>query len=165
MIMKKQQDIPQVADTSTSRKTTTVKSASRKEKKVDGRTVEGRESKIQSEYEKVKKEYEELSAHLVRLKKEHKTMLSTVRTLEMLLASYNAIISSDDVTLMTPLKGTQYWYIRAMASIKRFEVVDAVWKNSTSDHYRYTKGNMYLDMKVAETACRALNIMLVKISH
>lgn len=165
MIMKKQQNIPQVADTSTSRKTTTVKSASPKEKKVDGRTVEGRVSKLQSEYEKVKKEYEELSTHLVRLKKEHKTMLSTVRTLEMLLASYNAIISSDDVTLMTPLKGTQYWYIRAMASIKRFEVVDAVWKNSTSDHYRYTKGNMYLDLKVAEAACRALNIMLVKISH
>lgn len=162
--MKKQGD-KLVVETSTNRKPLTSKSASSRKKRVDVGADDGKVQKLRLEYEKVKREHEELSARVVELKREYDTILSSVKTLKMLLASFNAIVLADDVRLTTPSIGTTYWYIRSMSSIKRFDVVDAVWKDSTSDHYRYAKGNVYLDLHVVEKACQALNIMLLKLSQ
>lgn len=164
MIMKKQGNIHDVSDAPKSRRALTA-SPSSNAKKVDGHSVDGRVLQLQSDYDKVKRDYEQLSVRLVELKRKHDVMLSSVRTLEMLLASFNALILPNDVTLKKPEKGKPYWYIRAMSSIKRFEVVEVVWNDSTSDHYRYAKGNMYLASDVANKSCQALNIMLLKLSY
>ena len=159
--MKKQQDVQPEA-TAPKKKTASKKPAT-KEKKVDGRTAERKLLKIQGEYEKVSKKYEELCKHFAELKVEHETMLDSVKTLEILLASFNALTSKGEVKLMKPNKGTAYWYIRAMATIKSFEVVTCSWNDWTSDHYRYVKGNMFLDQRTANSACQALNAMLSKL--
>lgn len=163
--VKKQQEVQPEATTPKKKKTAAKKSAAAKVKKVDGRTVEGKLQKMQADYEKVSKKYEELCKHYAELKVEQETMLSTVKTLEMLLASFNALTCKGEVKMMKPKKGTSYWYIRAMATVKSFEVVTCSWNDWTSDHYRYVKGNMFLDQKTANTACQAMNMMLSKLNH
>ena len=153
--MKNQQDAQPEA--------TAPKKSAAREKKVDGRTAEGKLLKLKGEYEKVSKKYEELCKHYAELKVEQETMLDTVKTLEMLLASFNALTSKGEVKLMKPEEDTPYWYIRAMATIKSFEVVTCSWNNWTSDHYRYARGNMFLDKRTAHRACHALNVMLSKL--
>ena len=129
-------------------------------KKADGLTAEAKLLKVQHDYEAVSKKYEELCRHFAELKVECDTMLSSVKTLEMLLASFNALTRDGEVRLVKPTKGVPYWYIRAMATVKSFEVVSCTWHNWTSDHYRYVKGNMFLEHSAAIRACQALNIML-----
>lgn len=65
--------------------------------------------------------------------------------------------------LLIPDKGTPYWYIRSMAKVKSFEVATCLWNNWTSDHYRYVRGNVFLDQRSANSACQALNVMLSKL--
>jgi len=164
--MKKQKEVQPEAITPTKKKSSKKSTATQeKEKKVDGRTVEGKLLKMQAEYDKTSKKYEELCKHYAELKVEQETMLATVKTLEVLLASFNALTRKGEVKLMKPEKGTPYWYIRAMATIKSFEVVTCSWNDWTSDHYRYVKGNMFLDQKTANAACQALNAMLSELDH
>ena len=122
-------------------------------RKADGRTVEGRLAKK-------KEEYETACRHLAEIKKEHERLFARVRTLEMLLASFNALTRKDDVPLVKPDKDTPYWYLFANPTVQRFDIIECSWKDWRSDHYRYVKGNMFLSYQTAVTACTALNTML-----
>lgn len=160
MPRKKKQDITELEKVSVSdkikksKKATSIKEpVPSKEKKVDGRSVEGR-------LEKVKQDYSETCKHLAELKSEYNTLLGYVKTLEVLLASFNAMTRNGDVKLVKPDKGTSYWYIRAMPTIMSFEVIAWQWNDWQSDHYRYVIGNMFLDQSTAVRACQALNAML-----
>lgn len=156
---KKQQEVKPETVTPTKKKTEK-KPSEQKEKKIDGRTAKGKLQKIQSEYDAVKQKYQELCKHYLELKVEKENMLSLVKTLEMLLASFNALTRNGEVKLTKPEKGTPYWYIRPMATTKSFEVVTCSWNDWTSDHYRYVKGNMFLDQKTVNAACQSMNVML-----
>ena len=134
-----------------------------KEKKTDGRTKEGRREKLQQEYDVLKGAYKDLCKCYSELKVEHDALLERVKTLEVLLAAYNALTHKGEVKFVKPDKGTPYWYIRAMATIKSFEVVSCKWNNWTSDHYRYVKGNMFLDQRTAHMACTAMNAILMEL--
>ncbi len=129
-------------------------------KKTDGRTAEGKLQKLNADYARIKADYNELCKQYASLKVQEETMIEAVRSLEMLLASFNALTRKGDVKLTKPAEGTPYWYIRAMAPIKSFEVVPCQWNDWKGDHYRYVKGNMFLDQKTANMACTALNVML-----
>lgn len=160
--LNKQQDV-QLEATAPKKKVTPRKSVT-KEKKVDYHISDEKELKYQKcMYEKVSEKYNELCKHYASLKAEHETMLDTVKTLEILLASFNALTRKGEVKLLKPDNGTPYWYIRAMVTVKSFEVVTCSWNNWASDHYRYVKGNMFLDQRTAKRACQALNGMLLKL--
>lgn len=130
------------------------------EKKIDGRTKEGRLQKINADIESLTKKrnalLEEYSSASVMLK----NMLERVKFLSILLSAFNALTDKGEVKLEKPEKGTAYWYIRSMPMSKHFEVVACQWNDWTSDHYRYCKGNMFLDVDVCHSACQAMNEML-----
>ena len=160
---KKKQEEQEAVKAPAKKKTSAKKVASSSDKKVDGRTLEGKLLKLQAEYDDKKAKYEELCKHYASLKVEKEEMLSTVKTLEVLLAAFNALTRKGEVKLMKPEIGTSYWYIRAMATVKSFEVVTCQWNDWKSDHFRYVKGNMFLDQKLAHAACTAMNVMLTEL--
>lgn len=125
-------------------------------KKPDGRTVEGRMEKLRAETAAYTK-------YLSEVKAEYDRLLTCVKPLRMLLASYNALTDKGEVKLEKPDNGKPYWYIRAMPTIKKFEVVACTWNDWQSDHYRYAMGNMFLDQLAATQSCMALNIFLAQL--
>lgn len=132
------------------------KAAESKEGKVDGRTFEGR-------LEKVKAEYQSVCKSLSELRIERDKFLEEAKILRTLLASFNALTHDGDIKLVKPEVGTPYWYLRAMPTVKRFEVVPCQWNDWKSDHYRYVKGNMFLDLYTVNTVCQAANKMLAEL--
>lgn len=122
-------------------------------KKIDGRTVEGRMLKAKATLEELNVKIEELQVR-------HERMLSEVKLLQRLLASFNAITRTDHVKLRKPEKGTTYYYLRAMPVSVGFEIVQCSWIDGRSDHYRYAMGNMYLDEKAVKEAQYHMERML-----
>ena len=131
-----------------------------KEKKIDGRTKEGRLQKVNAEIEALTKKRDDLLDECTSANVMLNRMLERIKFLPILLSAFNALTDKGDVKLEKPEKGAAYWYIRAMPTRKSFEVVACQWNDWTSDHYRYCKGNMFLDETVCNNACQAMNEML-----
>ena len=143
-------------------------------KKIDGRTVEGRMLKakaslgeiqvkteeLQAKYEELRIKNEELRSNYEGMEVRHERMLSEVKLLQRLLASFNAISRNDHVRLQKLDKGTVYYYLRAMPVTDGFEIVQSTWIDGRSDHYRYAMGNMYLDAKMVKEAQYHMDRML-----
>lgn len=131
-----------------------------KVKKVVGRTKEGRLQKMNAEIEALMKKrdalFEECSAVSFKLN----GMIENTKSLTMLLSAFNALTDKGDVKFEKPEKGTDYWYVRPMPTLKRFEVISCQWHDRTSDHYRYCKGNVFLDEDICNSVCVAMNEML-----
>ena len=111
-----------------------------------------------------KAEYQQVCLSLAEAKEERDRLLKEVKTLKMLLASFNAI--NDDINEVVPVKpalGTSYWFIRAQPTGKHFALESRQWHDNTSDHYRYANGNMFLDITTANLACVAMNKFLKKL--
>ena len=131
-----------------------------KEKKIDGRTKEGRLQKINSEITELTRQRDVLLNECSSVSVKLNRLLEHIKLLQVLLSAFNAIIYKGEVKLEKPVKGSSYWYIRAMSSRKSFEVVACQWYDCTSDHFRYCKGNMFLDESICNSACAAMNEML-----
>jgi len=106
---------------------------------------------------------ESLCESLAAVRKEHDRLLERVSTLRVLLSSFNALTDNGETVLAKPEVGTPYWYIRAMPTVRSFEIVPCTWNDWCSDHYRYAMGNMFLDQNTAVSACQALNLLLSKL--
>ena len=131
-----------------------------KEKKIDGRTKEGRLQKVNLEILKLTKQRDALLDECISANERLNRMLERIKFLPILLSAFNALTEKGDMKLEKPDKGAAYWYIRAMPTRKSFEVVACQWNDWTSDRYRYCKGNMFLDESVCNNACQAMNEML-----
>ncbi len=133
------------------------------EEKVDGRTKKGRLQKVNVEIDELTKKrdalLEECSTASIKLDR----LLGNIKFLPVLLSAFNALIDNGEVKLEKPEKGSDYWYIRAMPITKSFVVVACQWHDWTSDHYRYCKGNMFLDENICNSACQAMNEMLCEL--
>lgn len=127
----------------------------------DGRTKEGRQQKINAEITALTKKRDDLKEELAAVESKLSRTLADMKYLPILLSAFNALTTArGGVKLVKPENGSLYWYIRAMPNKKSFEVVDSQWNDWTSDHYRYCKGNMFLDEKTCIKACTAMNDML-----
>lgn len=102
----------------------------------------------------------EALSELKNIKASYDRYFSYVKTLSLLLASFNALTADGRVRIRKPAGGTQYWFLRSLPSVERFGVVPWTWTDSRSDHARFVKGNVFLDEAVADKACNALNIFL-----
>ena len=130
-------------------------------------SLEGKEGSCNNEGDmaKVCHDYEKLCSQCVAMENKLNKLQSSVKTFEMLLAAFNALTEKGIVKLEKPENKTPYWYIRAMPTVRSFDVVSAVWNDNTSDRYRYVKGNMYLEESVANKVKIALNEMLLKLDY
>ena len=131
-----------------------------KERKIDGRTKEGRLQKVNLEILKLTKQRDALLDECTSANATLNRILDRIKFLPILLSAFNALTEKGDVKLEKPEKGAAYWYIRAMPTRKSFEIVACQWNDWTSDHYRYCKGNMFLDESVCNNVCQAMNEML-----
>ena len=116
-------------------------------------TKEGRLQKVNAEIEALTKKRDDLLDECTSANVMLNRMLERIKFLPILLSAFNALTDKGDVKLEKPDKGAAYWYIRAMPTRKSFEVVACQWNDWTSDHYRYCKGNMFLDESVCNNAC------------
>ena len=131
-----------------------------KNKKTKEAAVVAEEKQMTSRLDQLKAEYEKVSEDLAVARVRYDLLMRHISQLEVLLSSFNALTADGKVELVKPEMKSEYWYIRALPTIKRFGVVSWTWTDSRSDHYRYAKGNMFLDHATAENACNALNIFL-----
>ena len=137
----------------------------RKAKKAVQDSLQQPSAVADDEQARVKAEYENTCKALSEVTVKHERLLKEIKTLRMLLASFNALTLDDDIKPVLPAEDTPYWYIRVMPVARMFEVVPCSWKNWKSDFFRYVQGNMYLDLYTANIACAALNRMLAILSH
>ena len=120
----------------------------------------GRLQKINMEIETLTKKRDALLEECSIASYKLDRMLDNFKFFPMLLSAFNALTDKGVVKLEKPEKGTDYWYIIALPTKKCFDVVACQWNDWTSDHYRYCKGNMYLDESVCNNVCQAMNEML-----
>lgn len=123
------------------------------DKNTDGRTKSARRQKVMDEVSLLRKLRDDLQ-------KDYDRLLSQSRMFDELLGAFGALTRNGDAKFSKPEKGTPYWYIRALGSVKRFEVVSCSWNDWWNDHYRYCRGNMYLDKFVCGKVCFVLNELL-----
>ena len=98
------------------------------------------------------------------IREKYEYYFSHVRSLEMLLAAFGALTGDGTVDVKVPRKGTPYWYIRSfMGPDPCFKVEYSTWIGGYSDKFRFVKGDFFLDEKVANKVCHALNAILVKL--
>ena len=133
------------------------------EKKIDLRTKEGRLNYINKEIEELTQKHDKLLEECNSANLMLNRTLERIKYLYVLLSAFNARFDKGEVRLTKPDKGVTYWYLRTLFTKSGFEVVQCQWNDWLSDHYRYCKGNVFLDETTCNQACLALNEMLFEL--
>lgn len=134
-------------------------SRTRKEKKQTPAVEDVSDDLLQSKRDELKM----LCSSINEMRVEHERLTKELKVLYRLIGAFNAMIVGDEIKFEKPATGTTYWSIRAQPVGKTFSLQHHQWKNSTTDHYLYAAGNMFLDMNTGNKACMALNAFLAKL--
>lgn len=120
----------------------------------------------------VKKDVQETIAdyeqRLEVLKARHDQYKEAVKTFTMLLSSFGVLTRDKDVEITTPKKGTPYFYLfKSMTTRDNmlYIVKTCNWIGGSSDLFRFSDGNMFLDEHTANAVCHAKNMMLLEIQE